>query len=162
MKAFRLGKDSLKTFVAILMVSLLSTVALAQVSVIPADTRLYLQTLEASNNKTNARSGQRFLALQQKEAMSGTSMATPTAAGIIAVLLQANPELTYEQIKETIIATSNTDKFTEATPIRIYATDGRLVVSAPLMGGSVSLPAASPAGVYAVQVGTLGSTLIRK
>ena len=27
---------------------------------------------------------------------------------------------------------------------------------------SVSLPAGSPAGVYAVQIGTLGSTLIRK
>ena len=31
-----------------------------------------------------------------------------------------------------------------------------------LAGGSVSLPAGSPAGVYAVQIGTLGSTLIRK
>ena len=47
-------------------------------------------------------------------------------------------------------------------PIRIYTTDGQLVVAAPLMGGNVSLPVGSPAGVYAVQVGTLGSTLIRK
>ena len=47
------------------------------------------------------------------------------------------------------------------TPIRIYTIDGRLVTSAPLTEGSVSLPIGSPAGVYAVQVGTLGSTLIR-
>ena len=149
-------------------------------------------------------------------AMSGTSMATPTAAGIIALWLQAKPDLTYEQIKETIAATAITDEFTKAAPIRyghgkmdaykgllhilgiptnipelsnhqpagvkfrlqghtlyidgaqdgtpihIYTTDGRLVTSAPLSGGSVKLPAESPAGVYAVQVGKLGSTLIRK
>lgn len=50
----------------------------------------------------------------------------------------------------------------DGTPIRIYTTGGRLVAAAPLMRGSVSLPVGSPAGVYAVQVGTLGSTLIRK
>jgi len=47
------------------------------------------------------------------------------------------------------------------TPIRIYTTDGRLVAFAPLSEGRVSLPVGCPAGVYAVQVGTLGSTLIR-
>ena len=147
---------------------------------------------------------------------SGTSMATPTAAGIIALWLQAKPTLTYEEIKETIIATSNTDEFTEATPIRfghgkmdaykgllhildiptsiptlsrhqpegvtfringgqlfidgaedgtpvrIYSISGRLAASTQIVNGSVSLPADSRAGVYAVQVGTLGSTLIRK
>ena len=148
--------------------------------------------------------------------MSGTSMATPTAAGIIALWLEAKPDLTYEQIRETIIATSDTDDFTEATPIRfghgkmnaykgllhilgintaiselsphqpkgvtfrmtggslfidgaedgipirIYTVGGRLVVSTLLTNGSVNLPVAIPAGVYAVQVGKLGSTLIRK
>ena len=149
-------------------------------------------------------------------AMSGTSMATPTAAGIIALWLQAKPTLTYEEIKATIIATSNNDEYTEATPIRfghgkidaykgllhildiptsiptlsrhqpdgitfrisggqifidgaedgtpvsIFSINGQLVASGQLVNGSVSLPADSPSGVYAVQVGTLGSTLIRK
>ncbi|MBR5396203.1 MAG: T9SS type A sorting domain-containing protein [Bacteroidaceae bacterium] len=45
--------------------------------------------------------------------------------------------------------------------ITVYDLRGRLVAAAPLANGSVSLPAGSPAGVYAVQVGTLGSTLIR-
>lgn len=148
-------------------------------------------------------------------AQSGTSMATPTVAGIIALWLEAKPNLTYEQIRETIAATATKDEFTEAapirfghgkidaykgllhvlglptsipslsqhqpegvtfrmkdgrlfidgaedgTPIRIYTTDGQLVASAPLTDGCVSLPLGSPAGVYAVQVGTLGSTLIR-
>ena len=146
---------------------------------------------------------------------SGTSMATPTVAGIIALWLEANPDLTYEQIRETIAATATKDEFTEAapihyghgkidayngllhvlglstsiptlsqqqpkgvsfrmkdgrlfiegaengTPIRIYTTDGRLVALALLTDGSVSLPVSRPAGVYAVQVGSLGSTLIR-
>ena len=45
--------------------------------------------------------------------------------------------------------------------VNVYDLRGRLVASAPLAGGSVSLPADSPAGVYAVQVGKIGSTLIR-
>ena len=95
----------------ILMVSLLTTAAMAQVNKVPADTRLYLQTLENGNKQVRARSGE------------GAD---------------------------------------DGTPMRIYTTDGRLVASTTLTGGCVSLPAASPAGVYAVQVGTLGSTLIRK
>ena len=146
---------------------------------------------------------------------SGTSMSTPTVAGIIALWLEAKPDLTYEQIKETIAATASKDEFTEAAPIhyghgkidaykgllhvlglstsiptlsqhqpkdvtfrmkdgclfiegakdgttiRIYTTDGRLVAFAPLTEGRASLPVGSSAGVYAVQVGALGSTLIR-
>lgn len=148
--------------------------------------------------------------------MSGTSMATPTAAGIIALWLQAKPTLTYEEIKEAMAETANTDEWTEAdpihyghgkldaykgllrvlgittsipslsqyqpkgvtfrlngslltidgaadgTPVRIYTTDGRLVGSSAISGGTVSLPTTATSGIYAVQVGTLGSTLIRK
>ena len=54
------------------------------------------------------------------------------------------------------------DGAADGTPIRIYTTDGRLVTSTALSGGSITLPDPTPAGVYAVQVGTLGSTLIRK
>ena len=50
----------------------------------------------------------------------------------------------------------------DGTPIRIYSTNGQLAVSSLLVDGRVSLPADIPVGVYAVQVGTLGSTLIRK
>lgn len=151
-------------------------------------------------------------------AISGTSMACPIAAGVVALWLQANPNLTPEDIKGVIERTSHqpepefsgTDKNVyygwgeidayaglldilgigtsipelskhqpagvkfrleghtlyidgaeDGTPIRIYTTDGRIVASAPLMNGSVSLPADSPAGVYAVQVGKQGSTLVR-
>ena len=149
-------------------------------------------------------------------AMSGTSMATPTAAGIIALWLQSKPTLTYEEIKEAMAETATTDEWTEAdpihyghgkldaykgllhvlgittaipslsqhqpkdvtfrlngnrltidgaadgTPVRIYTIDGRLIGSTVISGGSVSLPETATAGLYAIQVGTLGSTLIRK
>lgn len=152
-------------------------------------------------------------------AMSGTSMATPITAGVIALWLQAKPDLTPEDIHGVIERTSHqpepdfsgTDKnifygwgeidayaglldilglptsipglsqhqpqgvtfrmtdgrlfidgAADGTPVHIYTTDGRLVTATRLAGGSITLPAGSPAGVYAVQVGTLGSTLIRK
>ena len=46
------------------------------------------------------------------EVMSGTSMASPAVAGIVALWLEANPELTYEQVKTIIKETSTLDKFT--------------------------------------------------
>lgn len=151
-------------------------------------------------------------------AMSGTSMAAPIVSGVIALWLQAKPDLTPEDVMGVIERTSHQpepefsgtgknvfygwgeidayaglldildivtaipelsthqpagvkfrlqghtlyiDGAEDGTPIRIYTTDGRLIISASLSGSSVSLPADSPAGVYAVQVGKLGSTLIR-
>lgn len=45
-------------------------------------------------------------------AMAGTSMATPMVTGIIALWLQAYPDLTYSQILDIIKSTSNKDEFT--------------------------------------------------
>ena len=50
--------------------------------------------------------------------MSGTSMATPTVAGIIALWLEAKPDASYEEIKEAMAASAITDDFTKADPIR--------------------------------------------
>ncbi len=46
------------------------------------------------------------------EQMSGTSMASPSTAGIIALWLQANPNLTSLQILDIIKATSSKDQYT--------------------------------------------------
>ena len=151
----------------------------------------------------------------------GTSMATPVAAGIVALWLQAaqsvGKDLTANDVMDIMQQTAINDEFTttgpnashfgygkidaykgvlyilgiptaipelsqqqpkgvkfrlegrtlyidgadDGTAIRIYTTDGRLVASGPLAGGRISLPADSPTGIYAVQVGKLGSTLIR-
>ena len=151
-------------------------------------------------------------------ALSGTSMSSPIVAGIIALWLQAKPDLTPEDILGIIERTSHqpepdfsgTDKNVyygwgeidayaglldilglttaipglsnhqpagvafrlqgrtlyidgaeEGTPVRIYATDGRLVAAASIVAGTVTLPATAGTGVFAVQVGNQGSTLIR-
>ena len=150
-------------------------------------------------------------------AMSGTSMASPIAAGVIALWLQAKPDLTPEDIKGVIQRTSHqpepefsgTDKnnyygwgeidayaglldilgittaipeiskhqpagvkfrvagrtlyidgLDGATAVTVYDLSGRPVFKTICDNGSISLSGFS-AGVYAVQVGNLGSTLIR-
>jgi subtilisin family serine protease len=48
--------------------------------------------------------------------MSGTSMSSPMATGIVALMLQANPLLTPGQVKSIIIQTAIKDTYTTATP----------------------------------------------
>ena len=50
--------------------------------------------------------------------MSGTSMACPTTAGIIALWLQANPQLTVADVKEVLANSCDNDGFTAKAPIR--------------------------------------------
>lgn len=45
-------------------------------------------------------------------ALSGTSMASPTVTGIVALILQANPGLTVDQVRQIIIETARTDNVT--------------------------------------------------
>lgn len=49
-------------------------------------------------------------------ALSGTSMSSPMVTGIVALMLQANKNLTPEQVKEIITTTSRTDSFTGDVP----------------------------------------------
>ena len=146
--------------------------------------------------------------------MSGTSMATPAAAGIIALWVQAANDkgktLTNKDIKDIIAHSSETDDFTKAEPLRygsgkmnaykgllyvldtytsipelptehisatlngrtlhisgdpdiqvtVYNLSGVKVLDTQAQSGIVQLPML-PAGVYAVKIGTKGSTLIR-
>lgn len=51
--------------------------------------------------------------------MSGTSMATPAAAGIIALWLQADPTLTVADVRNILKETADYDEFCEAEPARV-------------------------------------------
>jgi subtilisin family serine protease len=151
--------------------------------------------------------------------MSGTSMSTPAAAGVVALWMQAAADLgktlNCSDIKDIIIHSCDTDEFTARSPERfglgkinaykgllyvlgietsieglskdqpenvtfrvaddllyadgaedgttvaLYNLSGVLVRQTVLQGGTVSL-AGLQKGVYAVQLGKLGSTLIRK
>lgn len=52
--------------------------------------------------------------------MQGTSMATPHVTGVIALMLEANPTLTYEQIVDLFANTSTPDTFTNSLPNNIF------------------------------------------
>ena len=45
--------------------------------------------------------------------MSGTSMATPVAAGVIALWLQNNPKLTVSELRDLLTSTAIHDKYTD-------------------------------------------------
>lgn len=51
--------------------------------------------------------------------MSGTSMASPAAAGIIALWLQADPTLTVADVRKVLKESADYDKFCEAEPARV-------------------------------------------
>ena len=50
--------------------------------------------------------------------LSGTSMATPTVSGIIALWLQANPKLTLADVKDILANSCDNDEFTAKNPVR--------------------------------------------
>ena len=50
--------------------------------------------------------------------MGGTSQAAPAVSGIIALWLQADPQLTPSQLKDIIKESCTTDSYTEASPLR--------------------------------------------
>lgn len=52
--------------------------------------------------------------------LSGTSMSSPFVAGVVALMLQANPYLTVAQVKEIIAETANNDAQTAAAGINRF------------------------------------------
>lgn len=53
---------------------------------------------------------------QKHVVFSGTSMASPVVAGVVALMLQDNPQATPSEIKSWLTQTARTDSFTGATP----------------------------------------------
>ena len=64
--------------------------------------------------------------------MSGTSMAAPTVAGIIALWLQANPNLTVAQVKDIIAQTAIKDRFTQGAQRDHFGPNGKIDAMAGL------------------------------
>lgn len=76
--------------------------------------------------------------------LSGTSMACPTAAGIIALWLQADPQLTLADVKDILANSCDNDEFTAKNPIRwgygkINAMKGLEYIQAQATGISATL-----------------------
>lgn len=56
---------------------------------------------------------------------SGTSMSSPVVTGIVALMLEVKPNLTYEEISDIIVQTSREDKYTDDLP-NIYYGYGKI------------------------------------
>lgn len=79
-------------------------------------------------------------------AMSGTSMAAPVVTGVIALMLQANPNLTTDKIKEILSETSIKDSFVGtgndntwgAGKVNAYGAVQKAIESTPISGFAMS------------------------
>ncbi|HTN17209.1 MAG TPA: S8/S53 family peptidase, partial [Chitinophagaceae bacterium] len=78
----------------------------------PAYTAAGSQRFYLTHKYTDAPSGKDFY----YGVFSGTSAASPMAAGVVALLLQRDPTLSPERVKEILFATAIKDKYTGALP----------------------------------------------
>lgn len=78
--------------------------------------------------------------------MCGTSMATPAVSGIIALWLQANPNLTPEDVAEILRTTSTRDTYTGGTTTEWTATAGYGKINA-YAGLKAALKLADPSAI---------------
>jgi subtilisin family serine protease len=76
--------------------------------------------------------------------MQGTSMAAPHVAGAIALMLEANPDLTWDEIRAHLVNTALSDAQTGPTPNRDWGA-GKLNVEA-LIDAVLPTPIVPPAG----------------
>jgi len=95
-----------------------------------------------SSHLTEDQGYERPLVLQggQYVGMQGTSMASPHVAGIVALMLQRNPTLTYEEVLQILQQTARSDSHTGSLPNNLFGAgkvDAHAAVQNVQGGGSV-------------------------
>lgn len=99
----------------------LPTICAPGITVVAAGSR-YSYFAQGGNNSTVMRSDDG----SYWGVMSGTSMAAPTVAGIIALWLQANPCLSVGDIKDVLIRTASKDRFTQGAKAARFGPNGKI------------------------------------
>lgn len=85
----------------------------------------------------------------------GTSMASPHVAGVVALMLEANPELDYEQIVDILTSTARTDGFTGVLPNNLYG-NGKIDAYSAVLEAAGTNP--NPVETSELVVKTYGDT----
>lgn len=62
--------------------------------------------------------------------MNGTSSAAPTVSGVVALMLSANPELTWRDVRDILVTTSRRDVLQAPPEVRLPLQDGTYVADA--------------------------------
>jgi subtilisin family serine protease len=68
----------------------------------------------------------------------GTSMASPHIAGVVALMLEANPILDYHQVADILTRTARTDGFTGSLPNNLYG-NGKVDAYSAVLEAAVSV-----------------------
>jgi len=66
---------------------------------------------------------------------AGTSMATPVVAGLVALILEDNPNLTVDEVRGILTSQALSDDFTGTLPNNIYGYGKAFLASIPSSGG---------------------------
>lgn len=62
--------------------------------------------------------------------MNGTSSAAPTVSGVVALMLSANPSLTWRDVRDILVQTSRQDILTPPPVVRLPLADGEYIADA--------------------------------
>lgn len=76
----------------------------------------YTNQFSGSYSKTISFNGRDY----KFAALSGTSMSSPFTAGVVALILQANPYLSSQQVKQILIESARSDEFTVASGVERF------------------------------------------
>lgn len=85
--------------------------------------------------------------------MMGTSMASPMAAGVVALMLEANPDLTAEQVRQLLMDTAVVDERFEAVEDPVQYGAGRIDAYEAVKA------AISSSGLYDVKTDAVGTMI---